>query len=387
VPWLRTFNKYHRVRFNVMKDLSPAPPDASQAAMGFSAWVRQAVEWTDQDAGLPSGLESIHLTLNRNRLANFLDHFSDDSDLKDFLILDLLAAGIDAGISSTGELEEVPDLSIRPFRLWEYIWLFKTLRLSEGGRSVLDLGGPASHIVISAAFAGNRVHSLDLNPRIVEAGRRCATTFHLENYRAEVGDMRDLSAIAPDSVDRIVCCSVLEHLTGEDQKKALSEMARVLAPGGVIGLTFDYGTAAPGANAHLPPPHEPPHNAEEVRRRYVHSGLEILGDVRLEDPIPGSLFRSQGVSYTIGALFLGKPPLQQPPLAAVLHRDRSLIPLIRIPDLVIRLSEKAHRDLSRLHLARVHQQAAEERLTALEEADSELQRLYSELKLRNSSEA
>ncbi len=358
----------------------------SPPATEYNNWARWAVEWTDKDSSFPDGLESINLTLNRNRLANFLDRFSDDSDLQDFLILDLLAVGIDAGISSTGELEEVPDLSIRSFRLWEYIWLFKTLQLSEGGRSVLDLGGPASHIVISAAFAGNRVHSLDLNPRIVEAGRRCAKTFHLENYRAEVGDMRDLSAIAPDSVDRIVCCSVLEHLTGGDQKKALSEMARVLAPGGVIGLTFDYGTGAPGANPHLPPPHEPPDSAEEVRRRYVHSGLEILGDLGLEDPIPGSLFHSQEVSYTIGALFLGKPPLRQPPLPVVLNRDRSLIPLIRIPDLVIRLSEKAHRDLSRLHLARVHQRAAEERLMALEEADTELQRLYSELRLRNSSE-
>ncbi len=354
----------------------------SQEAVEFRDWVRQVVEWTDQDASLPGGMDSIHVTLNRNRLASFLERFSEDSDLQDFLILDLLAVGIDAEISSTGELEEVPDLSIRPFRLWEYIWLYKILRLSEGGNSVLDLGGPASHIVMAAAFAGNHVQSIDLNPRIVEAGRRCAETFQLKNYRAEVGDMRDLSAIAPGSVDRVVCCSVLEHLTSGDQERALSEMARVLAPGGVIGLTFDYGAGAPGSNPYLPPPHDPPETADEVRRRYVHSGLEILGGFRLEDPVPGSLFRSQEVSYTIGALFLGKPPLQLPSLPVVVHRERSLIPCIRIPDLVIRLSEKAQRDLSRLHLARTYQLAAEERLIALEKADAELQMLYGELKRR-----
>jgi 2-polyprenyl-3-methyl-5-hydroxy-6-metoxy-1,4-benzoquinol methylase len=354
----------------------------SQADAEFSNWVRQVVEWVPQDASLPGELDSINLTLNRKRLAGFLEQFWSDSDVQDFLLLDLLAVGTDAEISSTGELELVPDLSIRPFRLWEYIWLYKALGLAEGGKSVLDLGGPASHIVISAALAGNQVHSVDLNPRIVDAGRHCAQTFQLENYRAEVGDMRDLSRIAPESVDRIVCCSVLEHLTGADQRRALSEMARVLAPGGVIGLTFDYGTGAPGVNAHLPPPHDPPETADEVRSRYVHSGLEILGDFGLEDPIPGSLFRSEEVSYTMAALFLGKPPLQKPPAPVALNRERSFIPYVRIPDLVIRLFEKARRDLSRLEGAKAFEQAAQERLTALENADAELRRLYAELNRR-----
>jgi SAM-dependent methyltransferase len=183
-------------------------------------------------------------------------------------------------------------------------------------------------------------------------------------------------------VDRIVCCSVLEHLTGADQKRALSEMARVLAPGGVIGLTFDYGTGAAGVNCHLPPPHEPPENANEVRSRYVHSGLEILGGFTLDDPVPGSLFRTQEVSYTIGALFLGKAPLQKPPAPAPVHRESSILSCCRIPDLIVRLQEKARHDVSRLEAAKAFRQAAGERLVALEDADRELRRLYPELKLR-----
>src|SRR5208282_1832134 len=123
----------------------------SEATVALSDWVRQVVDWLPDDVSLPGAVTALNLTLNRRRLAEFLERFSSDSDLQDFLILDLLAVGIDAQISSTGEIEEVPDLSIRPFRLWEYIWLYKALRLSEGGKSVLDLGGPASHIVMSAA--------------------------------------------------------------------------------------------------------------------------------------------------------------------------------------------------------------------------------------------
>ncbi len=262
----------------------------SEAGVKFSDWVEQVVEWAPDDAELPGGLDSINLILNRKRLAEFLQRFQSDSDVQDFLLLDLLGVEIGTEISSTGEVEEVADLALRPFRLWEYIWLYKILGLAEGGKSVLDLGGPASHVILAAALAGSQVHSVDLNPRIVAAGQHCAQALGLTNYRAEVGDMRDLSSIATSSMDRIVCCSVLEHLAARDQEKALSEMARVLAPGGVIGLTFDYGVGAPGTSIYLPPPHEPPGSAGEVRSRYVHSGLEVLGGGRLEDPVPGSLF-------------------------------------------------------------------------------------------------
>jgi SAM-dependent methyltransferase len=348
----------------------------------FSDSLRQVVEWLPGDESLPGGLQSINLTLNRKRLAEFLDRFQTDSDLRDFLMLDVLAAAIGAKISSTGEEEEVSELALRPFRLWEYVWLYKVLELSEPRKRVLDLGGPASHLLILATLAGNQTRSLDINPRIVEAGRNCAEQFRLDDYRADVGDMRDLSTITSNSVDRILCCSVLEHLTGLDQKRALSEMARVLAPGGVIGLTFDYGRPAPGMNIYLPAPHEPPETAGEVRDRYVHSGLEIVGDAQLDDPLGGSLFRTQDVSYTIGALFLGKPPLRQPIAPGPVHRKHSLIPYIPTPHLVLGLQNKARGDRSRLERMKAAEQSAQERLIALENSHAELGRLYAELVLR-----
>jgi SAM-dependent methyltransferase len=345
-------------------------------------WVREVVDWLPEDSDLPGGLDFLNLTLNRRRLAEFLERFGNDSDVQDFLLLDLLGVATGSEISSTGEVETVPDLSLRPFRLWEYIWLYKVLRLHAGGKSVLDLGGPASHIVLAAGLARNKIRTVDLNPRIVEAGLRCAAAFRLENYSAEVGDMRDLSSIPSNSVDRIVCCSVLEHLTADDQAQSLSEMARLLAPGGLIGLTFDYGPAAPGVNIYLPPPHEPPPDAKEVYRRYVHTGLEVLGHFGIENPAPGSLFRTQEVSYTIAALFLAKPPFETPAVPKPLRREHSFVSSLSIPDLIVRLQEKARLELSRLEAGRVFQQAAEERLRALENADAELRRLYPELEHR-----
>src|SRR5204862_1464608 len=114
-----------------------------------------------------------------------------------------------------------------------------------------------------------------------------------------------------ESFDTVVCCSVLEHLTAEDQQTAVREMARVLKPGGVVGLTFDFGTPAPGANEHLPPPHDPPRDAADALRRYRQGGLPVVGNPFSEDPIAGSLFRHECVTYTVASLFVAKPPIQE----------------------------------------------------------------------------
>src|SRR5579863_8576832 len=105
----------------------------SHSVIEFSDWVLQAVDWVPNDIALPDGLDCINMVLNRRRLAEFLERFWSDSDLQDFLVLDLVAVGAESEISSTGEVEELADLALRPFRLWEYIWLYKSLRLSEGG--------------------------------------------------------------------------------------------------------------------------------------------------------------------------------------------------------------------------------------------------------------
>jgi hypothetical protein len=89
---------------------------------------------------------------------------------------------------------------------------------------------------------------------------------------------------------------------------ALAEAARVLKPGGFIGLTFDYGPAAPGANEYLLPPHDPPANTTEVLYRYAREGLVVVGNPFSENPQPGALFHDDVVSYTVASLFLAKPP-------------------------------------------------------------------------------
>lgn len=90
-----------------------------------SSWAAEMAELEAEDYGLPGGLSCLNLSLNRLRLAQFLDGFSEDADLRDLLLLDSLGIVADAPITSTGLVEDVAALALRPFRLWEYVWLFE----------------------------------------------------------------------------------------------------------------------------------------------------------------------------------------------------------------------------------------------------------------------
>ena len=342
----------------------------------------QAAARSFGDEALPADLESINAVLNRSRLAKFLEEFAEDKDVRDVLALDLIANAAGFPVSSTGLAEDEPTLSVRPFRLWEYVWLYKTLRLSKGRLRVLDLGGPATPLSLLTAVTGCAVTSLDINADVVRIARECARCWQLPSFNAQIGDMRDLSHLPADGFDVILSCSVLEHLTVKDQERALGEMARVLAPGGVVGLTFDYGPGAPGANRDLPPPHEPPSSAREAVRRWCQAGLSVAGNAFSEDPIPGSLFRDAQVRYTIASLFLAKPPVPEI-CAPRCESAGSALGNLVIQGLPLRLYELQHLKRARLeHVkqleeclketqarADVLEAAAVERLAGMEEKD------------------
>jgi len=289
---------------------------------------------TDND--FPENIDGVNTVLNRRRLARWLSVFGQDADVNDFLLLDAIINSLDIPVTSTGATGPSSSLGLRPFRLWEYCWIYKCLALAKGDLNVLDIGGPGSHLSLLTALAGNSVQSIDLNPAFVDAANRVSGAFSLPHYNAFAGDARDLSGFDAESFDAVICCSVLEHLTSENQRVVLHQIARVLRPGGVAGLTFDYGPGAPGANEHLPPPHDPPNSACEAIARYEVGGLQIVGNRNLEEPLPGSLFRSLTVQYTIASLFVSRPPLVEIKLPAPENSRGSVLKQIRISNLIAR---------------------------------------------------
>jgi SAM-dependent methyltransferase len=114
--------------------------------------------------------------------------------------------------------------------------LVRTLELLGGAlppppADVLDVGGGPGVYAIRLADAGYRVRLIDVLALHVEQAREQANG----RFTAEVGDARDLSAHADESVDAVLLLGPLYHLTERaDRVRSLAEARRVLRPGGVV---------------------------------------------------------------------------------------------------------------------------------------------------------
>src|SRR5687767_2416445 len=112
--------------------------------------------------------------------------------------------------------------------------LEKRLRLVFGGlleesdvrgKDVLDAGAGTGWFSRGLARWGGRVTSLDVGPELMdEVRKKCES-------RLVVGSVLELPF--PDaSFDAALCTEVIEHTT--DPERAVSELCRVLRPGGVL---------------------------------------------------------------------------------------------------------------------------------------------------------
>lgn len=112
--------------------------------------------------------------------------------------------------------------------------LIKKFNLLENGKKILDVEFGPSGISIALAMAGVKVWGLEIEPELLEIAEK-------EARRRNVNpDFRLYNGLAfpfgGDEFDLCVCVSVLEH--ADNPSKLLSEIFRVLKPGGALYLSF-----------------------------------------------------------------------------------------------------------------------------------------------------
>jgi len=164
-------------------------------------------------------------------------------------------------------------------RPYEYAWATRFARPTD---VVLDVACGVCHpFKFRLAELAAETHACDVDPRVTSpeailadiadcAGAGAAAGFdrtRLTQVRLQVCDMRQMP-YADRSFDRVFCISVLEHLAPPDQLRALAELARVLADGGLIVLTVDHPTV----------------DLDRLRRDLDVVGLRFAGDVDLAIP-------------------------------------------------------------------------------------------------------
>ena len=288
--------------------------------------------------------------------------------------------------TADGELIEVEHLA-------RYRWAAQLVE----GRTVLDAGCGVGYgtAMLARAGAGEAV-GLDLSAEAIEAGARDA----LANASFVAGDVHALPFEA-GRFDVVVCFEVIEHVEGQDG--VIAELARVLAPDGVLAISSPNRDVYPAGNPHHLHEYAPEElraalaaHFEHVQLRRQHAWLAsavlddeqaadasllMRDDVRVAKDVgrdPGSepytiaLASREPLPATAGAVVLGA--LADAALGAELERARQQL---------AREQERARTELAALQ--RVEADLREDAATLLSELDdkrAELRGVYESVSWR-----
>jgi 2-polyprenyl-3-methyl-5-hydroxy-6-metoxy-1,4-benzoquinol methylase len=164
------------------------------------------------------------------------------------------------------------DVNVPWFLLWEICWLLTHASPPEGG-TVLDLGGASSLFSCLLASRGHKVIAVDLSPQLVRNGNHIAQVMGWQLQCIEM-DMRAL-ALPMESFDMIYSVCVYEHIPWSDRIPISKQISRLLKPGGMFAITFDYLNPVKEARINSP---------EDVREQFVKpSGLSLAGNAKFHD--------------------------------------------------------------------------------------------------------
>jgi SAM-dependent methyltransferase len=222
----------------------------------------------------------------------------------------VVAVGIDNRGPDYEPLTGAADDNRLPWYLyWEIVWvLSKGPALSAGAR-LLDAGGTASLFTCYLASLGYDMHSVDLNEKLVAVGNTIAKAmgWRMHSYAM---NMMDLD-FPDDHFDHAYSICVFEHLTQDIKRGALREIARVLKPGGVLSITFDYKNPAPFMMETGPStaPENQISSASDIRRCFLDTDcFQPMGNPEFYDNGKSYLVHPgfDNAPYSFGAIFLRK---------------------------------------------------------------------------------
>lgn len=168
--------------------------------------------------------------------------------------------------------------------------IFRFLADTPKTARILDAGAGYGIYALTLAERGYSVDAIDLEKGRADAlkARKKEWRELDERIRVYTGSITELP-FPDDSYDLIICSDVIEHIKSD--VKAVSELARALAPGGTLIITVPYNSRN---NARIYPMfgHERPgYTAEEMRKMTGPLGLSITDISCYEYALGNFLFK------------------------------------------------------------------------------------------------
>jgi SAM-dependent methyltransferase len=179
-------------------------------------------------------------------------------------------AGAPQLIESTGE-RIVPwarDAQVIYEHYHRYLWAQPLV----AGRRVLDLGSGEGFGAALLADSAAAVTGVDIDERAVEHSR---ANYFAPNLDFQVASATDLSTLANGAFDAVVAFEMIEHVT--EHEGVLAEIARVLAPDGLLIMSTPERGAYSDERDFVNPYHERELTQEEftalLRSRFANVSL------------------------------------------------------------------------------------------------------------------
>ncbi|MFH1182150.1 MAG: class I SAM-dependent methyltransferase [Candidatus Woesearchaeota archaeon] len=190
-------------------------------------------------------------------------------------------------------------------RYLEYPLVFEKLGLANAGSSCkfLDVGSGrfgkfALYVALHTKCA---IHSTDVGDYVFQqknAFRRFGLGSALGScIMIEQQDATRMS-FASAQFDRISCISVVEHIVGDGDIKAVKEMARVLKKGGRLVITVPYNPLKTGEESYV--------FADKLYERTSRSGRIFLAKTYDDDTLTGRIIKPSGLSVK-SITYFGEP--------------------------------------------------------------------------------
>jgi SAM-dependent methyltransferase len=262
--------------------------------------------------------------------------------------------------TADGELIEVEHLA-------RYRWVAQLV----SGRTVLDAGCGVGYGSAMLAHAGAReVVGVDLSPKAVAAADAAAPA----QASFTVGDVHALPFEA-GRFDVVVCFEVIEHVEGQDG--VIAELARVLAPDGVLVISSPNRDVYPAGNPHHLHEYIPEELRAALAAHFDHVALRRqhawLASAVLDDEHAADTSVRERLDVGV-AKSVGRQPGSEPYTIALASR-------VAVPDThgAIVLGDLAEATLgaelerAREALARTEERAAAE-LEAMQRVEADLRR-------------
>jgi SAM-dependent methyltransferase len=152
-------------------------------------------------------------------------------------------------IEATGEriVPWAPDAQVIYEHYHRYLWAQALVT----GRRVLDLGSGEGFGTALLADTAEAVTGVDVDERTIEHSR---ANYAGSNLEFAVGSATDLSGFADSSFDAVVAFEMIEHVT--EHERVLGEVARVLAPDGLLVMSTPERRAYSDDRGFVNPYHE-----------------------------------------------------------------------------------------------------------------------------------